>query len=63
MTIVWLKNEEEIATRFNEHFVNKIEGLKAKIDVNLKTDPLKHLEKKVQNKTWNSHSNRLPKKQ
>ena len=30
--------------------MDKIEGLKAKIDVNLKTDPLQHLAKKVENK-------------
>ena len=45
-----IENEEEIATKFNRFFENKIEGLKANIDVNLKVDPLKHLEKKVENK-------------
>ena len=44
------ENEEEIATKFNEFFVNKIEVLKEKIDTSLKTDPLKALEKKVANK-------------
>ena len=43
------KNEEEVSPRFNNFFVNKIEGLKANIDVNFKTDPLQHLEKKVEN--------------
>ncbi len=43
-------NEEEIATKFNEHFVNKIELLKANIDTSLKTDPLQFLERKVENK-------------
>jgi hypothetical protein len=42
-------NEAEIATKFNEHFVDKIENLKANIDTSLKTDPLQFLKKKVEN--------------
>ena len=42
-------NEAEIATKFNEHFVDKIENLKDNIDTSLKTDPLQFLEKKVEN--------------
>ena len=45
-----ITNEEVIATKFNEFFVNKIEDLKANIDPNLKTDPLIHLEKKMEHK-------------
>ena len=44
------ENEEEVANKFNAHFVNKIEVLKANIDINLKTDPFQFLEKSVENK-------------
>ena len=41
---------EEIATKFNHFFINKIEGLKTNIDTNLKEDPLTHLTKKLEHK-------------
>ena len=44
------ENEEEVATRFNQFFVNKVEGLKANIDPALKEDPLHYLEKNVKQK-------------
>ena len=44
------ESEEEIASRFNNFFVTKIENLKANLDVSLKQDPLQYLEKKVKNK-------------
>ena len=44
------ENEEEIATKFNMFFVNKIKKLKANIDPNFKSDPLIRLTKKMENK-------------
>ena len=40
---VTVQDDKEIAERFNEFFVNKIEKLKSNIEVNLKDDPLKRL--------------------
>ena len=43
---VTIQYDTKIAERFNEFFVNKIEKLKANVDVNPKDEPLKRLAKR-----------------
>ena len=43
-------DEKDIAESFNNFFVSKTDGIKAKIDNTIKDDPLIRLKKKVENK-------------
>ena len=47
---ITIVNNEEIAKKFNEFFVKKVDDLKANIDTSPKEDPLARLSKKMEHK-------------